>query len=162
MAYSDYANAICHKTQKAAQTMIQARITANSLESMMPTASVFAGIQLGALTTPRVVCLCQNATVSEPWEGNWLADLKIQVIASVNDYDDADDFHELAGQMFAFFFQAHSDVMTRLSNATVKYTTQQVLPRRQSWDIEPGPDGQPTNWISEAEFQVQCCGSVIS
>lgn len=160
MSYADFANAICHKTQKAAQAMIQARIVANAITAIATT-SVFAGIQSSELTSTRVVCVCRNAVPAEPWEGNWLADLTIKVIAPFADYADADDFHELSGQIFAFFFQDKEDVATRLSNATVKYTAQLVVPKGSTWDIEAGADGQSSNWSSEMSFQVQCCGSVV-
>jgi hypothetical protein len=162
MSYTNFANAICHKTQKAAQEMVKARIVANGLESLLPAESVFAGIGGGLLTAKRVVCECKNAVAAEPWEGNWMADLKIQVRCPHEDISE-DDFHELAGQIFAFFFQSKSDVETRLSNATIKYTAQFVIPRRASWDIENEGDADAPShvWVSEVEFQVLCSGSVI-
>ena len=161
MSYTDFANIICHKTQKAAKAMIQARITANSLETLLPTANVFGGMEGSAVTAKRVVCLCQNAVTAENDEANWMADLTIQVICPYSDIAE-DDFHELAGQMFAFFFQGVDTTATRLSNADVKYTAQRIFPRSQRWELGMDANGDPAEWVSELAMQVLCSGSVIA
>jgi hypothetical protein len=163
LAYTEFANAICHKLQKAAQAMVQARITANSLEVEIPLANVFGGIGRLGLTSTRVVCLSQNAVPSEMWEGNWMADLDVGVIAPFSDIDE-DDFHSLSGQVFAFFFQAPETVCARLSNADVKFTAQAIYPRGQSWELVRDDDERlatPVAWQSTIKFQVHCSGSVI-
>jgi hypothetical protein len=98
-------NAICHKTQAAAAAMVQARVTAGAQEEDIPLASIFPGIGIGDLTARRVVLVCKRAVPQTPWEGNWDADLQVQVIGAAADFDSADDFHAYAGQVFAFFFQ---------------------------------------------------------
>lgn len=160
MSYVDFANAICHKAQKAAAAMVVSRITANSLESLLPIANVFGGITNSDITATRVVCLCKQAVPGEMWEGNWLADLTVEVRAPEADIAE-DDFHALAGQIFAFFFQEEETVSSRLSNSTIKFTCQKIFPRGCGWNIEPGADGNGAEWVSEHRFQLQCCGSVI-
>lgn len=165
MSYADFANAICHKLQKSAQEMVQARITANGLESLLPTANVFAGIGKTGVTSKRVVCECKRAVPAEPWEGNWMADLKIRVICPYKDISE-DGFHELSGQIFAFFFQEPATVCTRLSNATIKVTAQFIVPRGCGWDVVDDSGSETdragaASWESEHDFQVLCSGSVI-
>ncbi len=160
MSYADFANAITHKLQKAAAEMVQARITANELEALLPIENVFGGIGNSSLTSKRVVCECRNAVPNEVWEGNWDADLTVKVHAPFADIAE-DDFHELAGQIFALFFQAPADVCARLSNATIKFTAQFIVPTGCGWDIEPGADGKNAEWVSEHRFKVTCSGSVI-
>lgn len=160
MSYADFANAICHKAQKAAAAMVQARITANALESLLPIENVFGGIGVESLTSKRVVCECRRATPALPWEGNWQADLVVRVLCPVADIAE-DDFHELAGQIFAFFFQEPATVCARLSNATIKFTAQFIVPTGASWDTQPGADGKEAEFMSEQQFQVLCSGSVI-
>jgi hypothetical protein len=161
LAYTEFANAICHKAQKAAQAMIQARITANGIEAEIPTGRVFAGIGNGDLTAIRVVAICQSAVPNLHWEGNWDADLSIVVVAPASDISE-DDFHSLCGQVFAFFFQAPADVLSRLSNADIKFTATFIIPTGCGWDIESDGEGNGANWVSEQKFKVTCCGSVIA
>jgi hypothetical protein len=160
LPYTEFSNAICHKAQKAAAAMIQARIAANGLEADIPPENVRGGISREALTPMRVVCLCQNATAQEPWDGNWAADLEIEVTAPFADYEE-DDFHALAGQVFAFFNQSREDTRERLSNADIKFTAFDVAPRGQTWVLEQDDEGKNSSWTSRARFEVQCCGSVI-
>lgn len=160
LAYTEFANAITHKAQKAAAAMIIARITANGLEADIPTANVQSGISRQPLTAMRVVCLCQSATAQEPWDGNWAADLEIEVTAPYVDYEE-DAFHALAGQVFAFFNQSRETVRERLSNADIKFTAFDVFPRSQGWQLEQDETGANSSWTSRMKFEVQCCGSVI-
>lgn len=161
LPYTEFANAICHKLQKAGQAMIQDRITANALESDIPLANIFAGIGNGSLTAKRVVSICQSAVPNMQWEGNWDADLSIIIVCPASDISE-DDFHSLCGQVFAFFFQAPADVCSRLSNPTIKITAQFIVPTGCGWDIEQGATGEGANWVSEQKFRVTCCGSVIA
>lgn len=165
LPYADYANAICHKTQKAAQAMVQARLTAGAQELDMPLASVFGGIGVGDLTATRVVCECKRAVPQTPFEGNWDADLAVRVIAPAADIAE-DDFHALAGQIFAFFFQEPATVASRLSNATIKYTAQFVWPTGANLDLfddsrSSRDDVGNGSFMSEQNFRVTCSGSVI-
>lgn len=162
LAYTEFANAICHKLQVAAAEMVKARITANELTDQLPLANVFAGIGIGDLEATRVVCLCQRATPQHPWEGNWQAELSVVVVAPFADIASVDEYHALAGQIFAFFFQERETVCSRLSNADVKFTAQFIVPTGASWDIDRGEDGKDATFVSEQSFQVMCSGSVIS
>lgn len=159
-SYTVFANAICHKLQKAAAAMVQARIVANGLEADIPTENVFGGIGGTALAAKRVVCVCQNATSGEVWEGNWLADLDVEVTAPAAEIGE-DEFHAFAGQVFAFFFQAPGTVISRLSNADVAITVQAIYPRAQSWELTADDEGTNASWTSRVRFQVHCCGSVV-
>lgn len=162
--YSFYSNNICHKTQVAAQLMVQDRVTAGAQESDIPLESIFAGIGIGDLTAKRVVLLCKRAVPQTVWEGNWDADLQVQVIGPAADFESADDFHAYAGQVFAFFFQAPATVCERLSNPTVKYTAQFIVPTGANWEfLDENVEGWhgPASWVSEQNFRVTCSGSVI-
>lgn len=159
-SYTTFANAICHKLQKAAAAMVQARIVANGLEADIPTENVFGGIGGTAIASKRVVCLCQNATSEEIYDGNWAADLDVEVTAPASDMAE-DEFHAFAGQVFAFFMQAPATVIERLSNSSIAFTAQAVYPRSQSWELTADDDGQNASWTSRMRFQVHCSGSVI-
>lgn len=164
LPYTEYASNICHKTQVAAQLMVQDRVTAGAQESDIPLNSIFAGIGIGDLTAKRVVLVCKRAIPQTPWEGNWDADLQVQVIGPAADFDSANDFHAYAGQVFAFFFQAPATVCDRLSNTTVKYTAQFIVPTGANWEfLNEQTEGWkgPASWVSEQSFRVTCCGSVI-
>lgn len=161
MAYTDFANNILHKLQNAAKEMVQARITANSLTGLLPLANVFAGIGGGDIEAKRVCCLAKSGEAQVPWEGNCMAELRIEVRAPAADVAE-NDFHELAGQIFAFFFQAQETVQTRLSNSSLAFTAQFVIPRQCGWDLEEGADGQSAEWVSWWTFGVMCSGSNIA
>lgn len=154
MSFADYANAITHKTQRAAKSMLQSAVTDGGLD-VVSSASIFAGMEAGTVTSKRVECVCKKATVEEYPDGNWDAELEVRCIAPAADFPTDDDFHEFAGGVFAHFFQAPSTVCENLSNETLKYTAQAVYPRSQDWDRDDDA------WVSRLVLSVKCCGSVI-
>lgn len=160
MSYDVYANAICHKAQKAAEAMLQAAATAGDLD-VIGADQIFAGLRIGQVTSTRVVCTCRRANYEEHNDGNWDAELVIKVHAPESDIADEDDFHELCGGVYAHFFQSEETVQTNLSNATIKFTAQKVYPRSQDWDFDSGADGEGV-WLSSLVLSVKCCGSVIA
>lgn len=155
MSYATLANAITHKTQKAAQAMYQSSIALGTLD-LVTADQVFAGIGPSDVTATHVVCTCRRADAEEIFDGNWTAELSIEVRAPAGDYTDEDVFHELCGGVFAQFFQDPATVTAELSNATVAYTAFAVYPRSQEWER----DGD--RWASRLTVTVKCCGSVVS
>lgn len=157
MSYADFSNNICHKTQKAAKAMIQAAIAAETI-SLMPSASVFSGMESGTITSARAVCVCKQAEqqTEEIHTGIWSVALSIQIVAPAADYPTDDDFHALCGETFALFFQAPDTVCTQLSNSTIEYTALAVYPRTQSWDLVDD------TWESTLSVTVKCCGSNVA
>jgi hypothetical protein len=156
-----YANHIAHKTQLAAQAYLQAAVTAGTL-TLISSGSIYAGLGADTVTAQRVVCVCRAAENEETLNiGNWVAELEIITRSPFADTTE-DDFHLLCSEVWAHFFVSESDLQTGLSNATIEYTAFKHYIRAQSWDIEPGADGQPAEWVSRLTLAVKCCGSVIA
>jgi hypothetical protein len=154
MSYDVYANAITHKAQKAAQAMLQTAADADDLD-VVESSAIFAGLEIGEITSSRVVCTCRRAQYEEQDDGNWDAELVVKVFAPFSDISDADDFHELCGGVFAHFFQGPATI-TNLSNAAIKFTAQRCTAVSQEWDFDDGV------WESRLVLSVKCCGAVIA
>lgn len=158
MSYTDYANAICHKTQKAAQAMLQAQVASGGLD-VVESSQILAGIEPDDVPATRVVCVCKQATAEDGGDdGNWDAVLVLSISAPAADYPDEDDFHELCGAVYAHFQQGKYDTAANITSAaaSIIYTAQCVRAVSQSWDR----DGD--TWRSEMVLSVKCCGSVIA
>jgi hypothetical protein len=153
--YDQYANVIMGKAEKAAQVMLQAAVTAGSIDTLATTA-IHSGISASERELPCVVCECSNATSEEPWDGNWAATLRVHVLANAEDTDQ-DAFLNIAGQVWHRFFLAKDDVATNLSNATVQFTAFMVIPRNQEKDL----DREEMQWQATLTLEVKCCGSVV-
>lgn len=158
MAYTDYANAICHKTQNAAAAMLQAAVTGGSV-TLIASASIFAGIGRSELPLPRVVCVCKRAQQEDYPDAVWAADLTINIYASSQDTTE-DDFHELCGQVYSRFFQAPATVQSELSNSALEFSAHFVVAQSQAWDLVS--DDDDAHWTSELNLLVKCCGSYIA
>ena len=156
-----FANNICHKAQLSVRAYLVDAANAEDPTLSVSQANIFAGMGDDSVTATRVVCTCKNADIEETlFEGNWTAEVEIVTRAPFADTTEA-DFHELCSEVWAHFFVAEESLLTGISNADVEFTAFKVYKRGQSWDIEPGADGQPAEWVSKLNLQIKCCGSVV-
>lgn len=151
-----YASDILAKCENAAVAMLQA-----SALTLVPSASVLAGFGDESVMLPRVVCSCDRAQYAEIYDGNWDAELTVEVRASFGDTT-RDQFRAICAEVFAQFMRASGDVETALSNADDPFTVFACYPQRQERSIEPGADGNGAEWTVRMQFLVKCCGSVIA
>lgn len=151
-----YANDILAKCENAAVAMLQA-----SALTLVPTTSVLTGFGDTGVMLPRVVCSCDRANYAEIYDGNWDAELTVEVRASFSDTTRT-EFRAMCAEVFAQFMRSSGDVETALSNADDPFTVFACYPRQQTRSIEPGADGDGAEWSVKTSFLVKCCGSVIS
>ena len=150
-----YASDILAKCENGAVAMLQA-----SGLTLIASASVLPGFGEDAVMLPRVVCSCASANYAEIYDGNWDADLEVEVRASFADTTRA-EFRAICAEVFAQFMRASGDVEAALSNADDPFTVFACYPVRQTRSIEPGADGNGAEWSVKMSFLVKCCGSVI-
>lgn len=153
-----YANDIDGKLEDSCVAMLQAAVVAGTI-TLVASEAILPAVDDGDVPLPRVVCRCDNARVEEVFDGNWDADLDVEIIASAADTT-RQEFRDICGEVFAHFFLAHDTVNTNLSNATVEFTAQAVYPRSKSKQLFSGEDGD--EWHSTLRLSVKCCGSVIA
>ena len=110
------------------------------------------GIASSDIELPMVVCQCMTADAAVPYEGNWSALLRIELRSSCDDVAQ-DTHHEYAGELFGKFFDTVPAGRGHLSDETLGFTCQQLLPVRQGWEINDN------SWVSYLELQVECCGT---
>lgn len=148
------ANNITQKCQQAAR----AYLTAEEL-SFITTAEVqiVCGIHRGEMQLPMVICHCQSADAEMPWEGNWSALLRVEVRTQADDSDiDGDDHQVMAAEVFSKFMVSIPAGRLAMSNETIGFTCQQLLPMRQGWEINDG------SWVSYLELKVECAGTYFA
>ncbi len=150
-----YANNITQKAQLSAAAYLQAAVDAGTLTPIARDA-ISSGIEDGTVGLPRVVCVCKRAIAEEIFDGNWSAELTVNVIASAEDTSGA-AFHSLCSEVWAHFFLAPASVEAGLSDADVEFTAFACYPRGQEWDISG--DGE---WLGTLTMDLKCCGSVVA
>lgn len=155
-----YANSICQKVQLSCRDMLRASSSAGTL-TLVPAASVLAGIETGSVPIPRVVIVCKRATVEDVFDGNWTADATVRVMGAASEMNET-EFHALCGEVFAHFFLAAADVAANWSSADNEFTALAVYPRTQEWELVDDGSGNGAVWAAELTLTVKCCGSVIS
>lgn len=156
-----YANNITHKCQLSAQAYLQAAVTAGTI-TLIASSSIFAGLGLDSITSRRVVCTSRQAQMEETqFNGNWMAELEIVTRAPFSDFTEP-EFHALCSEVWAHFFVSEETLLTGLSNETIGFTAFKAYKRSQGWDVEPGADGKPAEWVSNLRLDVKCAGTFIS
>lgn len=144
-----WAHNITQKVMNASRALL-----ASSSVTGIPASSIYAGIDDENLTNPRIICRCQEANILEeaPFSGNWIARLEIVVRSNADDIE-PDAHFDLAGHAFSVFFTGTE--VTDLSAAIPDFTVFQIVPRRQTYDLEG------RSWVSILTLDVACCGSTI-
>jgi hypothetical protein len=146
------ANNITQKCQKAAR----AYLVAEGLEFITDAESqIVCGIWAGELQLTTVICQCKTADATGSWEGNWSAELRIEVRSKTDTDNDpeGDDHFANAGEVFSKFMVSTANSRGLISNEEIAFTCQQLEPMRQGWDIDDN------SWISWIELKVECAGS---
>jgi len=146
------ANNITQLCQKAAKAFLDAEDLSFITDEE---SQIVTGIASDDVQLPMVVCQCSQATAAIPYEGNWSALLRVEIRSNADDTAQ-DEHHEWAGEVFAKFMGGISETRQLLSNQTLGFTCQQLLPSRQGWEINDN------SWVSYIELQVECCGTYFS
>jgi len=146
------ANNITQLCQKAAKAYLDSEELSfiTDEESQIVTDIYGEGIML-----PCIICQCQNAQAEVPYEGNWSATLRIELRENCDDTGQ-DEHHANAGELFEKFMVSVADGRLAMSNESLGFTCQQLLPTQQGWEVNDG------SWVSFIVLQVECCGSYFS
>lgn len=147
-----YANNITQLCQQAAKVYLDSEELSFVADNET---QIVTGIFSDDLTLTTVVCQCQNADAAVPYEGNWSATLRIELRNNADDVT-ADEHHAMAGELFSKFMVSVADGRLNLSNQTLGFTCQQLLPTQQGWEINDG------SWVSFLLLQVECCGTYFA
>ena len=148
-------NNITNKLEQAARDYLRGV----GLE-LVDAANIHMGLSADELSTPYVACVCQSADVEEIYDGNWSADLELQVVSSAEDYT-SDQHRALAAEIFSWWFIDKTELETNLSAALENFTAQFVMPRRQTYELVSSEKGD-RRWESKLLLTVKCCGSDIT
>jgi len=146
------ANNITQLCQKAAKAFLDSEDLSFITDEE---SQIVTGIASDDISMPTVICQCAQAQAAVPYEGNWSATLRIELRSNADDTSQ-DEHHERAGELFGKFMVGIPEGRQFLSNQTLGFTAQQVLPVRQGWEINDG------SWVSYIELQIECCGSYFS
>lgn len=146
------ANNITQLCQQAAKALLDAHDLSFITDE---TTQIVTGIAAEDIALPMVICQCTQADAAVPYEGNWSAHLRIEVRSNCDDTTQ-DEHHENAGEVFAVFMGGIQETREALSNSTLGFTAQQVLPVRQGWEIND------SSWVSYLELTVECAGTYFS
>lgn len=145
------ANNITQLCQQAAKAYLDAEnlsfITDNETQVVL-------GIASDGLNLPQVICQCQQAQASVPYEGNWSASLRLELRSNADDTTQ-DEHHERAGELFGKFMVGIDEGKAAMTSDVIGFTCQQLLPVRQGWELNDD------SWVSYIELTVECCGSFL-
>lgn len=144
-----YANNITQLCQKAAKAFLDSEDLSFITDEET---QIVTGIASDDLLLPAVICQCQAAQAAVAYEGNWSAQLRIELRSNADDTTQ-DDHHEHAGELFSKFMVSVADGRALLSNQALGFTCQQVTPMQQGWEINDG------SWVSFLLLQVECAGT---
>lgn len=136
----------CQKTAKAFLDTVELSFI-NDTETQ-----IVEGIASSDMMLPAVVCQCQQATASVAFEGNWAATLRIEVRSNADDTTQ-DEHHDRAGEVFGVFMTSRANYVVNMSNATIGFTCQELIPMEQGWELNDD------SWVSYLVLQVECAGT---
>lgn len=147
-------NNITNKVEDAAKAYLQGV----GLE-LIDTDHIHAGLSADDIATPYVACVCQSAECEEIFDGNWSANLELQVVSNADSFTAA-QHKELAAEVFSWWFIDKGDLRDNLSASLDNFTAHFVIPRTQSYDLRDTERGR--FWESRLSLVVKCCGSDIT
>lgn len=146
------ANNITQLCQKAAKAYLDAEDLSFITDEE---SQIVTGIAVENMMLPAVIVQCANADAEVPWEGNWSALLRVELRSNAEDTTQ-DDHHSHAGELFGKFMVSVAAGRAGLSNETLGFTCQQLLPVRQGWEIND------ESWVSYLELRVECAGTYFA
>ena len=145
------ANNITQKVQQAAKAYLDSEDLSFITDEET---QIVCGISRGEMNLTQVVCQCKSADAEVPWEGNWSALLRVEIRSQADDDDEEGAAHFAnAGEVFEKFMVSITAGRSALSNQTIGFTCQQLLPVNQGWEIEGG------SWVSYMELRLECAGT---